>query len=334
MPRFTVMTWNVENLFRPGPDADLTAEDAYRHKLGLLGDVLNGLAPDIVGLQEIGSPEAFEDLQQAAGGPFAHAALSSFPDRRGIRVGFLSRYPIEESEDIVDFPSGPALRIEDVGPDGEAVSVTRMGRGALRVRINPHGTSVHIVTAHLKSKLLSYPGARGGTRFQPRDEGERAQAAVAALTRRAVEAATLRIHANSLLVGNARTRLVLLGDMNDVPEAATSQILLGPPGSEIGTLGFDRPDQGDDGRLFNLAPLIPKERRYSRVTHGQGELIDHILVSAEMMPVQRDGERRLPVTVDSHVDVADRLPSMTGDPRGRAAAVVPDHAPVTASFEF
>jgi hypothetical protein len=52
--------------------------------------------------------------------------------------------------------------------------------------------------------------------------------------------------------------VVVLGDLNDEPEAATTQLLQGPPGSEIGTAGYDRPDQGDGQRLWNLAARIPK----------------------------------------------------------------------------
>jgi endonuclease/exonuclease/phosphatase family metal-dependent hydrolase len=67
---------------------------------------------------------------------------------------------------------------------------------------------------------------------------------------RAAEAVTLRAFANRLLDGQGRERAVIvLGDLNDEPAAATTQILLGPPGSEIGTPGFVRPDQGDGARL-------------------------------------------------------------------------------------
>jgi len=52
--------------------------------------------------------------------------------------------------------------------------------------------------------------------------------------------------------------------MNDEVPAATTQILLGPPGSEIGTPGYDRADQGDAVRLWDVAPLIPADQRYSR----------------------------------------------------------------------
>jgi endonuclease/exonuclease/phosphatase family metal-dependent hydrolase len=77
--------------------------------------------------------------------------------------------------------------------------------------------------------------------------------------------------------------VIVLGDLNDEPTAATTQILLGPSGSEIGTPGFERPDQGDGSRRWNLAPLIPEERRFSRVFRGRGELIDHILVSQALV---------------------------------------------------
>jgi hypothetical protein len=53
----------------------------------------------------------------------------------------------------------------------------------------------------------------------------------------------------------------VLGDLNDEPLAATTQLLLGPPGSEIGTAGFDRADLGDGQRLWNLGPPIPEARR-------------------------------------------------------------------------
>ena len=38
---------------------------------------------------------------------------------------------------------------------------------------------------------------------------------------------------------------MVASDLNDEPHAATTQILHGPPGSEVGTGGFDQPDAGD-----------------------------------------------------------------------------------------
>ena len=333
MTTFKAMTWNVENLFRPKPDAEEEAKQRYRSKLELLADVIGRLDPDVVALQEVGGEDGekpLEDLQEALGGSHPHRALSAFRDGRDIQVAFLSKHSVEEREDVVDFPEGPALDIHDLDEAGNPKPIERMGRGALRVRVTKEGLTVDLITAHLKSKLLTFPGRR----FTPRNEGERAQVAGIALMRRMAEAVTLRIWINELLGRGDRTPLLLLGDLNDVPEAQTSLILNGPPGSEIGTRGFNMPDKGDAARLFNLAPIIPEaEDRVSRRHAGRGELIDQILASVEFFPVGDDNRRRLPEFV-SHIDVADGLPSVGENPVEREEAVAPDHAPVTASFEL
>lgn len=109
------MTWNVENLFRPA----LGEHQRFEQKLSLLARAINRLDPDVVALHELGGEEPLRDLQQALGGAYPHRAVSAFPDRRGIRVAFLSKHPLDEPpEDIVDFPPGPALDYPRSEPDG------------------------------------------------------------------------------------------------------------------------------------------------------------------------------------------------------------------------
>jgi endonuclease/exonuclease/phosphatase family metal-dependent hydrolase len=330
MPTFTATTWNLENLYRAGPGADAADRDRYERKLALLAAVIRRLDPDVIALQEVGGEEPLHDLQQALGGSHAHRAVSAFSDSRGIRCAFLSRLPAQARSDIADFPPGPALDIHGLDGSGCTPPITRMGRGALHIRVTKDALTVDLITAHLKSKLLTFPRSWGSS-FSPRDEEERAQIAGIALMRRSAEAVTLRLRANTFLEGNDRNPLILLGDFNDVPEAQTSLLLAGPPGSEIGTLGFDRPDKGDDARLFNLAPLIPADRRFSRVHRGRGELLDQIFASEELLPAGAAGKRRVPA-VDSLVDFDQALPSIGDNPGERTAEIAPDHAPVTAVF--
>ena len=327
MVDFVAMTWNVENLFAPADGAPEEEREVYGRKLRLLASVIGDAGPDVVALQEIGGEDALVDLGEALGGSYPHRAVSAFPDGRGIRVAFLSRHVIEETEDLADFPPGPALNVSDLTAEGGAEPVTRMGRGALRARVRKEDLAVDLVTVHLKSKLLSFPRP-WGTSFAPRDEDERAQATGVALHRRAAEAVTVRVWANELL-GAGDVPLVLLGDLNDVPEAQTSLLLNGPPGSQIGSGGFGRPDKGDASRLFNLATLIPEGRRYSRVHEGRPELLDQILASAGLVPQGGDG---LSPSADALVDFRDRLPSVRDDPAEREGAEAPDHAPVVATF--
>jgi endonuclease/exonuclease/phosphatase family metal-dependent hydrolase len=73
---------------------------------------------------------------------------------------------------------------------------------------------------------------------------------VYALSRRAAEAAALRDWATAALTGAWRDQpLLVCGDLNDTLDAATTQLLYGPPGSQFGTGGFDRADRGDRQRL-------------------------------------------------------------------------------------
>ena len=331
MGSFTVTTWNVENLLQPPPgDAEKLA--TFQEKLALLARIVGQLGPDVIGLQEVGPEAVFLQLKQALGNDYPYHAISAFPDRRGIRVAFLSKWEVAEREDIVDFPEGPALKINGIDAAGNAKPVTRMGRGALRVLVKRGDFSVDVINIHLKSKLLTFLRPDGKARFQPKDEAERVQVAGIAVQRRTAEAVTVRSRINQLLEGNNRRPLILLGDLNDVPEAQTSLILNGPPGSEIGTRGFDRPDRGDDTRLFNLASLIAEERRVSRVYRGKGELLDQIFASVELFPAT--GKLRPLPQVDSYVDFADQLPSITDDPSKRRDQAAPDHAPVTATFQI
>jgi endonuclease/exonuclease/phosphatase family metal-dependent hydrolase len=310
-----VGTWNLENLFRPDSDEGPSDRAAYDAKLDELARVIGEIAPDVLAVQEIGDPEALRDLAERLTGHWL-TETSAIPDRRGIRVAFLARLPFEEVEQIHDFPTGLApVQIDD---DGNTMST--MGRGALRARVRVASRDIDLVTCHLKSKLLTFPGGR----FAPRDEGERARFGAYALYRRTAEAVSVRAYADQLLEGDGDSRsVIVLGDLNDEPAAATTQILLGPPGSEIGTPGFERPDQGDNSRLWNLAPLIPPERRYSRVFRGRPELIDHILVSHALV-------RRVEA-----VDTGPGQPaSITEIPTRRRDEPGSDHLPVIARFEL
>ena len=311
-----VGTWNLENLFRPGTEFGPRDEQAYEAKLTSLADVINRVAPDVLAVQEVGDPEALADLAGRLDGSWETELSTVFEEDHPIRVAVISQLPLSDAEQVSRFPA----LLAPIQVDDEGNTIDAMVRGALRVRVTAGARAIDVVTCHLKSKLLTFPGGR----FQPHDEGERARYAAYALDRRAAEAVTVRARADGLLEGHGDERdVIVLGDFNDVPLAATTQILLGPPGSEIGTPGFDRPDRGDPWRLWNLAPLIPEERRYTRVYRGRRELIDHIFVSRALVSP-------LPV-----VDTGDvEPPSITEVPSARRDEPASDHAPVVARFDF
>jgi endonuclease/exonuclease/phosphatase family metal-dependent hydrolase len=308
----TIATWNLENLFLPGGDGPKD-QQSYEEKLASLAGTITAMAPDVLAVQEVGDPEALAGLAKEAGGDW-HTVTSQHPDSRGIRVGFLSRLPFDVVGDTKTLPIG--LSPVQVG-DTPAKPSAELGRGALAIEVTPTpGVTITIITCHLKSKLLSFPGGR----FSPRNEGERARFGAYALYRRAAEAVAVRELATGFLATGAR--VVVLGDLNDEVTAATTQILCGPTGSEVGTPGFEIGDGGDAQRLWNLAPCLPDDERFSRRFRGRGELIDHIFCSHALVhPLPRV---RTKITHD--------LPSITDDPAARKGKPGSDHAPVVATF--
>jgi len=160
-----VGTWNLENLFRPAADGGPADDEAYEAKLDSLAGVITGLAPDVLAVQEVGQPEALEDLKARLDGRW-HTETSAFPDARGIRVGFLSRLALADVRQARPFPE----RLDPVQVDDDGPPAHEMGRGALRARVSADGEDLDL-TCHLKSKLLSFPGQR----FSARDEAERAR---------------------------------------------------------------------------------------------------------------------------------------------------------------
>ena len=238
MAHLRVMTWNVENLFEVGAEDGPETQAQFSAKIESLRAVIDAEQPHVLTLQEVGSESALGRLQTALDLPMPHRAVAE-PDERGIRVAIISRRVLHDPVEIRPFPTGllPVQVGDDPpGPDGPRM-MNQMGRAALQVTVRASNRDVHIVTAHLKSKLLTFPDGR----FTPHDEDERARYAAYALYRRTSEATTLRSHLDGLLAGEGREMAVVLtGDMNDEVDAATTLILNGPPGSEIDTDGFDR----------------------------------------------------------------------------------------------
>lgn len=342
---FTAMTWNVENLFPPGHPISaqkVVSEEDYNAKLEYLAQIILTIRPDVLALQEIGGGQSSEahpldDLQARLNDLYPFKALSSYPDARGIRVGFLSHFSISARQDFVSFAPGELAAVPDWYPNAPSI---RMGRGVLKVEVEPVvGLRIRLITAHLKSKLITYPGGR----FAPRNEDERATGAGLGLLRRTAEAVTVRKHLNEMMTPEATTQTVVLGDFNDEPHAATTQMFLGPEDADATSA-----DKSDYARLYNLADSIPRRgdetnnkwfldesERFSRVSNGRREQIDHLMVSKGLLgPSEelRQDKWKVKEVRSWVISILDE--NVTNNPAERVGQARPDHAPVYARFEL
>ena len=99
---------------------------------------------------------------------------------------------------------------------------------------------------------------------------KRARYGVYALDRRAAEAAALRNWATTTLTSQSADQAMLVfGDLNDTMDAATTQLIFGPPGSQIGTGGFTHPDHGDRQRLWDVGYAMSPPNDYPRLNQGR-----------------------------------------------------------------
>jgi len=343
--KFSVMTWNVENLFPPGfkiSPGKFVKEEDYQAKLKYLAKRILEMKPDVIGLQELGSrnnqdSQSLDDLQTILEGKYPFKALASKTDGRGIRVGFLSKLPIHSVTEVIDFPAG---EFADVRDWSGKKPIKKMGRAALQIEVEPSaGIRVHVIALHLKSKLVNYPKSGGGTNFKPKDENERATGSGLGLLRRTAEAITVRFHLNELM--KTASHVIVLGDFNDEPLAATSQVFLGPADADVTT-----DNKTDKFSLYNLVDSISRKggpkndkkflkvkERFSRVGNGRNELLDHILVSKAFLGESRDLKKdiwkvkKVRILTDSIINESVGL-----DPEARIGRDHPDHAPVFARF--
>jgi hypothetical protein len=106
---------NIENLFRPNAGSGAPSGEAeYNAKLDSLAATINDLKPDVLAVQEVGDPEALDDLVGRLDGSW-HTGLAD-PDDRGIRVGILAKPALSKLEQIADFPDHLApVQVDDDG---------------------------------------------------------------------------------------------------------------------------------------------------------------------------------------------------------------------------
>ena len=162
-----------------------------------VAEVIRSLGPDVLGVCEVASQEALEELQarlksEGLDLPEAEFVDGPDPDRH---LALLSRFPIAERH------SSPELAFELNG----APCLVRRGFLDVVVQINA-AYSLRVIGVHLKSKLST-------------PDGE-------SLLRR-MEAHLLRERVSNLLRTAPETNLLVYGDFNDTKDQPSIHSLLG-----------------------------------------------------------------------------------------------------------
>lgn len=200
-----VASYNLENYvgaeLPEGPAVARRAKPKSEKAAAAVTHVIHEIAPDILGVCEMGSPEqftAFQERLRAAGLEYPHREYvrAIDPERH---LALLSRFPIVERH------SQTNLTFDlDGAPH-------KMARGILDVtiRIND-GYDLRLLGVHLKSKLAAPEGETEIRRH---------------------EAEVLRKYVDSILTAAPETNLLLYGDFNDYKNEAPIQAIAGIRGT-------------------------------------------------------------------------------------------------------
>lgn len=192
---YTVASYNLQNYLLNSVDSRRAKSRESRAKVAAIIETIDA---DILCLQEVGGVAALDRLRSdlvSLGLTYPYAVLVEGPDRV-IQTALLSRFP------IISFV--PHTRTGYlIGGEWRLVS---RGFGEALLEIN-QDYRVRIFWAHLKSKReIYFPSQR---------------------TARVEEALALRRMVESYLKQDEKTRLLVVGDLNDHPESGSVRIVLG-----------------------------------------------------------------------------------------------------------
>jgi len=187
-----IATFNAHNLFDDRPSGMTETEEpaAYAAHLGALASVLSSLTADIVVLQEVEGLAALDDLavaEQESGGPHHPVrVLVQGNDPRGINLGVLSRWPLDQ---VVSHRADTFGKGRPGGP-------FRYARDCLEIHLTYSGRRTVLLAVHFKSKV-------------PPDDPEK----------RLAEAVHTRTIADDISDLDPAAAILILGDFNDGPES-------------------------------------------------------------------------------------------------------------------
>lgn len=276
-PDLKIATWNLRALMRPGytpwPDQAPYSKREYKAKLDFLEARLRHLGAQVVGVQEVAQAEALDDLRERLDDLYPHHVVGERGSGSGLRVGVLSRYPVQHVGSHVEFAPEGLLRLE---PGGAPIS-DRFRRPVLAVRLDVAGSPLTLVNVHLKAKRPDYfpdEEPRGG---DPGPVVPRSRAMGRSLVARAAESVGLRALLGELQV-QSKGAVVLVGDFNDGPASVTTQILGKRPPGGGGALETDE----FYSTLEMARKLQPDLRVYTHIWEGAHEVLDHIVVSGDL----------------------------------------------------
>ncbi len=326
MPEVRIATFNLENF----DETDAAERPSLAERIQLMRPQILRLRADIGCFQEVNGQErpsqprallALTELLTGTALSGAHLASTQTTnnevnDERNLVVASL--FPVTAVEQLRNDLVAPISyrRLTAKPPDATAVTID-IERPILHVMIDlPDGEPLHVINVHLKSKIpTDIPGQKINA-FTWRSADAWAEGSFLSSMKRMSQALEVRRLIDKILDADPDARIVAAGDFNAAPDEVPVMAIRG----DIENTG--NPD------LVNriLVPIehtIPAPARYTLFHQGHGEMLDHMLITRNLLAHYHGSEIHNEVLHDESAAFAD-------DPKYPES----DHAPVVATFDF
>ncbi|GJL63833.1 MAG: endonuclease [Nitrospirales bacterium] len=286
-----VATFNIENLDDKSDDKNPPLEV----RVPILRGALRRLNADILCLQEVHGQElpehtsnnpkrslsALDTVLQGTEYEMFHrvhtmtAGGEAYNERNLV---ILSRYPISASEQYRNTRIDELLyrRVTAIPKEPEAKKVG-WERPILHAEIqHPQLGTIHVLNLHLKSRIgTPVPGQKDG--FSWNSAAGWAEGSFLSAIKRVGQALETRVVIDDLLESNPDAKIIVCGDFNGEPGEVPVEAICGK------VENTDNPNLRANV-LIPCSLSIPDSVRFSHYHHGQGNLLDHMVISQSLVP--------------------------------------------------
>ena len=324
-----IATFNVENLDEDKFDdnGDVIAP-SLSTRSAFLKPQLMRLNADVICFQEVhgqetpNEPRALLTLQSLLkntpyeGFSMVHTKTTANEAYDVRNLVIVSRFPIRSvdqfrNDKVPDLLYRPVTAIP-AEPEAKKIS---WERPILYAVIDVAGTTLHIINLHLKSRIPStVKGQKSG--FQFNSVNGWAEGYFISSMKRVGQALETRLLIDEILTEDENANIVVCGDFNAEPGQVPVETIVG----RIENTG--NPDLGFR-QLLPCSNTIPGESRYTHIHEGQGNLLDHMVISRNLMASYRSAEIHNEGLHDESISFATdkKFPES-------------DHAPFIVEFDF
>jgi endonuclease/exonuclease/phosphatase family metal-dependent hydrolase len=320
-----IATFNLENL-----DDDVTVSPPLAERILIMRPQLERVEADILCFQEIhgqgpASSRTLSALDQLLSGtPYARfhrqttlTTSGQLYDQRNLVT--LSRFPIVSAQIIRD-SSGPrpSYQMATADPPDTSANPLEWERPLLYTQIDMgSGRTLHLINVHLKSKLASTIPGQKLDNFTWRTVSAWAEGSFVSSMKRVGQALQVRLLIDTIFDTHGLGSLIAIaGDFNATADEVSLKAICGPVEETGNPAHAPRV-------MISCENNIPDSSRYSLFHLGKGQMLDHILVSRQLLRYFRGAEIH-----------NEALPDESGAFRQDTKFPESDHAPVVAAFDL